>query len=62
MSGSELALETHLGNTIALLFGAVAISFILYKFYKEGVYSKTGMIAGQVGLWFVTLFMLYTIN
>ncbi len=62
MSGSEIALDTHFGNMIALLFGAIAISFILFKFYKEGVYSKNGMIAGQVGLWIVTLFMLYTIN
>ncbi len=57
-----MELETHTGNMIALLFGAVAISFILYKFYREGVYSFTGMVVGQAGLWIVTVFMLWTIN
>jgi len=62
MFGSEVALSDHTGNLIALLFGALAISFILVKFYREGVYSKTGMIVGQIGLWFVTIFMFWTIN
>jgi len=57
-----LSLETHTGNMIALLCGAIAISFVLFKFYKEGVYSKTGLIVGQLGLWIVVSFMLYTLN
>lgn len=62
MFDSEIALADHMGNSIALLFGAIAISFILYKFYREGVYTMTGMVVGQVGLWIITIFMLYTLN
>lgn len=57
-----LSLETHVGNSIALLCAAIAISFVLFRFYKEGAYTRTGLIVGQLGLWLATVFMLYTLN
>jgi len=57
-----LSLDTHFGNMVALLVCAVAISIVLFKFYKEGIYSRAGLIAGQVGLWGAVAFMFFTLN
>ncbi|MDV7340624.1 hypothetical protein RYZ26_13540 [Terasakiella sp. A23] len=55
-------METHLENSIAIVICAIAISVALYQLYANQLYSKTGMILAQAGLWIVAVFMLTTLN
>ncbi|WP_417691402.1 hypothetical protein [Pseudidiomarina sp.] len=55
-------METHLGNMLVLIGAAIILTFMIYRFYRNGVYTRAGMIIGWIGLWIPTLFMLYYLS
>jgi len=55
-------METHLENWITVLFAAIVLTFMIWKFYRNGAYSKTGMYVGWIGLWVPALFMLFYLS